>query len=873
MTNDSLEYINPLTNQVGQCRILVAESKQQYVDESSGAQLLLHAHPMSNHLNGLTLDEVAGCHRQFKDDLNKGLQQAIKNNHTQQSALIIAAETLFGVLVQRIVLPSKKSAAILNLPSDARPGRNTASLRDHSLIISGIAAALARGLLIKGYQPGDIGSGITLSTEAEAIALVRLVAMSYYISNLPISLSLTPDQDFVKGVFTGVLSDEVQEVLVEASKRQPENKRKRMGGLAPETLLQEIVCYSDAATLAPELSASAELDSSGDVEIREWEERYFKDEPPLALLAADVDRVQEYVFESAKLSEMRGSSLILDLLNVKDDDDTARWGNIRIDEQLLKGIPQVLKAEFGLPQESIIYAAGGGALMIVPQELVEKIARRIERLYVETTLTATISAVHVPVSLRDLALGIDSAPTKLPSLSQAKGEAWRLLKHNLVSSDEWTSIDNPNGLTEQHFQRNRGFGQLQSVLGHQLRQRKDSKESAPLFEVSPLSERCAYCQLRPAYRLALELDERPICRACNIKRIGSKNRAAQSLYIRRFKSFLNIEAARGNELPYLREANNEDWSEIEAPPDLETIAKAAARKNNYVGIIYADGNDLGAMLDSLETPTAFKSFAETVRRAVESAVFSGLGSLLKPYKETQREQEQESSQSIYHPFEIVSIGGDDVYLFVPADIALEMALHICNEVERAFNGKITLAAGVLIAHVSSPVYFSRTIVKGLLKNAKRLSKAGAQTTSAVDFQVITSDTAISEDVAGFRERTYYKSRYDEWLTTRPLRLDRFRELIELVRTMKAQDFPLTQLYALREAVVRGPQPRATNFYYYQQARSNEMKRKYRPLDTFLNREVTEAMLPFWQQTDGLQQGKRVTPIVDIAEIYKFIRGA
>jgi CRISPR-associated protein Cmr2 len=616
-------------------------------------------------------------------------------------------------------------------------------------------------------------------------------------------------------------------------------------------------------------------------ELRTWCRNLFGGDIPLALLYSDVDGIQNYVFESAKLAEMRGASLVLDLLNVKSSDEE-HLGGIQIAGAPVRGIPQVLVEDFNLPHECVIYSAGGSALIIAPRDKADEIKERIQQLYVETTLMTTVTVVSQPVELRDLVHGIKSPVEEwfTASGAAATGEAWRLIKAGLVRQHDWTDHSDVSSLDEAAYYRSKRFGQLYAALNYRLRRQKESKQTAPLFEVSPVTERCSYCHFRPAYTLAREIAERPICRACDTKRkVGSKG-AAHSHYIDKFKSFLFGQNGPPESIPYLSGIKR-DWDSIESPPDLEAVAAAGKKKaGNYVGIIYADGNDMGAAIEGLGTLSDFRQFAMMVRRAIETAVFSGLGHLLSGHHETEREHIDDRGgkhrrKHTYHPFEIVSIGGDDVYLFVPADIALELAVHICRkfeasidkDFERELNRKLTLSAGVLLAHVNTPVYFSRTVVKGLLSNAKRLSKSGEKVVSTIDFQVITTDTAASEDIPNFRDRAYLHPRFDERLTTRPLTVDALAALIELTREMKTQSFPLSQLYLLRESVTMGPQPRATNFYYYQMSRSEEVKKKYGPLHHFLNSGHDERTLPFWDLG-----GQKTTPIADIAEIYNFVRG-
>lgn len=590
----------------------------------------------------------------------------------------------------------------------------------------------------------------------------------------------------------------------------------------------------------------------------------FDDGTPLALIAADVDRVQNYVFESAKLAEMRGASLILDLLNVKDSDDKNIWGDVEINEKQVTGIPQVLKDEF--PLARLVYASGGGAMIVSELAQAEEIKERIEKLYAETTLTGAITVVYEHVRLADLENKPASTDWIKTKMEKASGEALRLLKDNSHTADK---------------ESDRGrFSELYASLGYQLRRAKQSKLTAPIFEVSSFTERCGYCHFRPAREIAPEVDERPICQVCIRKRQDKRqddgDRAAQSFYLGKFRDYLEIQAKGELLLPYSLK-----WAGAQSPPDLEAIAEAAGgRANNFVGVIYADGNDMGAQLERLKSAAGLGSFADEVRTAMEQAVFSGLGTLLNGPCDGEREYRGRDGQKRkrkikHHPFEIITIGGDDVYLIVPADVALEMAQHICQEFGKNQNRNLTLAAGVLITDVTTPIYFSRQIVKGLLKNAKKLSKAEpGKTIPAVDFQVITTDTAITEDISGFRKKAYRTSREEkdaDGLTTRPLTLDQLKALIEVVRDLKNSSFPKSQLYALREAVVSGPRLRATNFYYYQQARSGD---QYERLHKFLDsgRAVGEwPSAPFWKAKNEWLDTPTVTPIVDILEIYDFVR--
>lgn len=179
-------------------------------------------------------------------------------------------------------------------------------------------------------------------------------------------------------------------------------------------------------------------------------------EPPI-LLAADADRVGDYVFETPGLPEMRGAS--------------AQLKNLNLD------VVQVLLEKAGLPvgfvdetpPGCLVYAAGGGVLALVPASKAEPLRTALERQYPEVTGTATVTCVTVattPAEVRE------------------------------------------------------NFGSLVQRAGQHLRVAKGQKGMLPFFEVLPFTRRCDACRKRPAVSWVTHPDEAPEarCRVCAEKR-------------------------------------------------------------------------------------------------------------------------------------------------------------------------------------------------------------------------------------------------------------------------------------------------------------------------------------------------------------------
>ena len=66
--------------------------------------------------------------------------------------------------------------------------------------------------------------------------------------------------------------------------------------------------------------------------------------------------------------------------------------------------------------------------------------------------------------------------------------------------------------------------------------------------------------------------------------------------------------------------------------DLEDIA-AAACPSGFIGVIYADGNNMGALLEELATPAAYQAFAQAIYQTTIAATFTALATHLQPHRD------------------------------------------------------------------------------------------------------------------------------------------------------------------------------------------------------------------------------------------------
>jgi CRISPR-associated protein Cmr2 len=189
-----------------------------------------------------------------------------------------------------------------------------------------------------------------------------------------------------------------------------------------------------------------------------------------------------------------------------------------------------------------------------------------------------------------------------------------------------------------------------------------------------------------------------------------------------------------------------------------------------------------------------------------------------------------------HPFEILTIGGDDLLLIVPGTRALDIALALGLRFEerlnhpaspetrsaaalgdryvgeqserarqfRAYEPRIGLSAGVVIAQENAPIFFLRDLADELLESAKRAGRKRG--IGMVDFMVMKSITMVADKIAGFRkvalgdddeEKLSPDSRR---LTGRPYTWHEFAGLLETAGALRAAGMPRSQLYRLRQVL-------------------------------------------------------------------------
>ena len=117
--------------------------------------------------------------------------------------------------------------------------------------------------------------------------------------------------------------------------------------------------------------------------------------------------------------------------------------------------------------------------------------------------------------------------------------------------------------------------------------------------------------------------------------------------------------------------------EPDGPNDLNDIAKASETEN-YIAFIYADGNNMGGYLENIKTPAQYRQFSERVFVTMQTAAFKALAKLEPVWI-------KDDNNRYVFPFEIISIGGDDLLIIVPGSKVFEIVHAIGENFDSEFN--------------------------------------------------------------------------------------------------------------------------------------------------------------------------------------------
>lgn len=477
------------------------------------------------------------------------------------------------------------------------------------------------------------------------------------------------------------------------------------------------------------------------------------------LLAIDTNHIQGYVFNTDRLKEIRGASSLLDKLN--------RVETVKLAEN---------------SGAETVFANGGAALFLVEteeqvdtEEQVELLGQRVEQSYRELTSGGA---------------SITYAIQKVPPPSPRETT-------NVWQRDLQTTL---------------------ALLRYRLREAKGHSPDVVALPSHPFMRPCDACGVAYAEQLEHEKGEQAglYCASCLLKRHEDKKVKG------RISSMTQEPYEVGSQNAYLWERlinglkKDDDYvipEDTERPSDFN-IFRNFLRSKDYLGVIYADANNMGKRMEELRQLDEVKRVADGIDDAIYNAVIAAIKQHLPVYVPPQ----QSKDNPPLFPFDVLLMGGDDIVMVTDAAKAIDVALTLANtffdetqKIDTLSRGG-TLSVGVVLVPVKYPFGLSLALVESALKfakkeGAKRQRKAGrpGDAMTLINFMTILGNTG--RDFNAFYEilksdKKHNAAGKNMYATLRPYEPEQLQKLITAIRKGHEKRLGRTKLHQLREAIVR-----------------------------------------------------------------------
>lgn len=772
----------------------------------------------------------------------------------------------------------------LTTPADTRVRH--ISLLSHLQLTAGIAVAITRELLGRGKSALELTGSLKLQIQNdELVQLIRLAALMHDIGKDHEKHYIGHRQRGVQRAKEWLGNQNISTEFTNLVLRAIDHHQLNYG---PQEPFENIVCLSDALASAgdrAELALASSREQLIKISSRTSDlfNRVFEGESGIILMLGNLNSIQNYVFESKHLPEIRGASEKLARFN---------W------EILPQYITKVLSPE------CIIFSGGGNFLVLVPVSLQVVIKAKIQQLLFQTTQQMTVTIVTSP-PIKFFQWGLGLAPNASndiqPYFNQLLGSQTTIQLENWSSklATESTNVG-VLALTSHYFPyvlrperhnwtKVKNFAENVSYLSAKLRWEKGNQLTSSFIEKYPWSMTCSSCGKRPVVVQGFDgRREKDVCHECWIKRKVGQGGKGRSLFLETHHLQADFFQRPGFD------AASQTWepelfsnSSSVSPADLESLAFISGE----IAVIYADGNKIGRILSQATGPADYRSIAEQLELATRASTFWALTKTLKAHK---------IANPKILPFEILTLGGDDVVIIIDAALGFtfaylfleafskftfplasqlgrhqqETSLIKASDRENTKVDEITASLGMVICHYAYPIRFAMQLATQLLKDfAKRKSGTNKGNQSAIDYIILTgSDVYTTPRLPKSMYRGRWTNKIGKYpqLSIRPLSLSEYQVVLQqtnqLLQMIERKIIGRSQLYQLQREFTAGFR-RGRNFLTYLIARLSSSKQQV--LEDFFQNNTSPDGFPMdfgWIQ-DGAETPR--SPLIDWIELTNF----
>lgn len=670
----------------------------------------------------------------------------------------------------------------------------------------------------------------------------------------------------------------------------------------------------------------------------------------VGLVYGGVTKVKQYVFESAKIQEVRGASGLLDRINLVDlpaffnqiyqpESSNERDKNLYTIQcnNVKKWLNDNFNQDYDLSEvlipQLIIYSTGGNILAFCPAAYVNDLADAIEKRYTHETLTANSCAVGDTFRLLEIRFGLLKQ-----KIEDTPWLDWYQQNYQKPIVQAYFGFPKDEKERLEVFQNRKSFNEITTKLAILFNQRRSgniipgrntNRRYPAIFETHPYLVRDGSDRRSTIMRVGEgELPRETYFSEASVRKylVGDRakdgdteepewyinyklewRRGIFESWVKRFDRFLEKH-------DYLKTKyyGNLKPTDVEIPKTLTHVSNAS---NGFVAYIYADGNNMGGYIQKIRTPQKYQKFSLDVSKATEDAVFHAIAENLRPHvlkNYNNDEDHRFKNGDLVHPFEIITIGGDDIFIIVPANKALEISQMIGEKFEEimidrsdekadyrieankpvdkrkihryqpqtAKNSecKLSTSIGVLITAVNTPIYYAQDLVNQLLKSAKEKAKKLKKVEyhgGTIDFLTLKSVSMIASNVKEFRsEALIIETSPKLRLYAAPYTLHEIGGLLKSIAALKKAKFPKSQLYQIRSLLERGKHTAILNYRYFRvrlKQGKAELKRDFEDVWCLPKDENNNGNLAPWMY----ESEEKIYETIwrDMVDIYEFVEEA
>lgn len=502
-------------------------------------------------------------------------------------------------------------------------------------------------------------------------------------------------------------------------------------------------------------------------------------------------KVKQYFLETNEIKDIRGASMLLDNIN-----------RVRI--------PAYIKNNF--IQESIIYAGGGNIFAIVKSGYGESLAVEIEKTYEEVTITAQNVAVCLSgISLLDI------------SEENYKQTLGRL--QDSINDRQMSKID---------FR----VDKFEGNINYNCEGEKDKIDINESNKYNDELKRCSNCRIRRAtHKIGYKKDEEKyLCVSCLHKnKVGGKE---------------GRESFKRDFIDYAKEHD----IEIDTKENINLLSDIKTNDSNTIGIIYGDGNNMGAVIQNVKNLLQMRYFSEKTEKSIYGAVY---GAIMEEMRD--------------NTFEIIAIGGDDIFIIVPGKKALGISRCIGERFDNVFKNysedkfAITMSLGIAIAKNNKPVQYLFDLSMQLLKTAKAKSKEVHSGT--MDIMVLETDASFASTVKFIRNKLKKKDNSKEIINTlRPYTWSEFKNVEDAIKKLKEKGLR-SKAYNYMNFALERSMDEGNLYYSYQFVRADGEKGTFNEVFNSLGKNEFYESIPMSMYLK--KKDKYYSPWLDIVELWDY----